>query len=253
MEEIDDQNILLDFEALNQIQGEMVLSHCEVKFTERTILMDNEIDKNSFDLFREHYLTKYPPNKNLSEEEENLLYANLLLTTLKSIKYRYRKVFIIYQACNQSDPITWVENFMKLMTDNREAIVAFGGKDDTFYETSLGLLNDVKSLYQSHHKKDKLSVSWGGSPTQFVELVLALYKAEHETHNILTYGPDIKDEKALISAMAHKFNFVIKDIYNYIESIKARKEIKGQEDKKARFLHKLIDSLIAYCRDSDSL
>ena len=61
MEKIDDQNILLDFEALNQIQGEMVLSHCEVKFTERTILMDNEIDKNSFDLFREHYLTKYPP------------------------------------------------------------------------------------------------------------------------------------------------------------------------------------------------
>ena len=52
--------------------------------------------------------------------------------------------------------------------------------------------------------------------------------------------------------MAHKFNFVIEDIYNYIESIKARKDIKGREDKKARFLLKLIDSLISYCKDSDA-
>lgn len=251
-EKIDEHIIFIEPQDLNQIQGKVVLEHCEVKFTERIVLMDNAKDQNGFDLFRENYLDEFPPDKKLSEEEENLLYANLVLTTLKSLKYRYRKVFLIYQACNQSDPLSWLENVEKLMTGNREIIIKIDNEDDTFYETSLQLLNDVKVLYKAHREKDKKSVSWGGSPTQFVELVLALYKAEHESHEILICGPDIKDEKALISAMAHKFNFAIEDIYNYIESIKGRKEIKGRADKKARFLLKLIDSLLDYCKDSDA-
>lgn len=246
---LDEKDIFESFER-KRTPPNMILTHCKIKFDERNISGKNDKNREVFDLYQEDLQEECSIETVAGGDEnaENLAYVNLLLGTLMIIEYRYRKIFIIYQACKQSDPIRWLDSVMQVMTTYHQDISAYTHDSETFYDTTLSHLNDVRALYIMHHKKDQLSVSWNGGPIQFVELVLALYQAE----KILTYGPDIKDEKALISAMAHKFNFKIDDIFNYIESIKGRKDIKGRGDKKARFLLKLIDSLIAYCNDSDA-
>ena len=257
-----DENKIFSMEREKEFPNSLVLEHCTIKFDERIISYPNDKDRNAFDLYRDDLEELFPTEMKLDEDTENLMYINLVLGTLWLVEYPYRKVFIMYQASKQSDPVAWLDNVNRVMTTHKDDIIRFANDESTFYYTSLALLSDARIAYMAHRKNDKMSVSWNGGPVQFVELILALYKMEYKveyetgakTENILKYDYSaIKDEKALISAMAHTFNFVIKDIYNYIESIKARKEIKGQEDKKARFLHKLIDSLIAYCRDSDSL
>ena len=255
-----DENKIFSMEREKKFPNSLILEHCTIKFDERIISYPNDKDRNVFDLHRDDLEEVFPTEMKLDEDTENLMYINLVLGTLWLIEYPYRKVFIIYQASKQSDPVAWLDNVGRVMTTHQTDIIHFTN-ESTFYHTSLALLNDARIAYMAHRKNDKMSVSWNGSPTQFVELILALYNMEHtieydtgaKTKNILKYDDSaIKDEKALISAMAHKFNFVIEDIYNYIESIKARKDIKGREDKKARFLLKLIDSLISYCKDSDA-
>lgn len=47
-EKIDEHIIFIEPQDLNQIQGKVVLEHCEVKFTERIVLMDNAKDHFGF-------------------------------------------------------------------------------------------------------------------------------------------------------------------------------------------------------------
>lgn len=251
-----DENIIFPPKQQVIFPEQMILKHCKIKFPQWIISISNDKHRNGFDLYREDLEVFFPLDKELNEDEENLLYVNLLLGTLLMIDFPYRKVFIIYQASLQPDPVAWLECFKQVMATHQEEISCATDEKATFYYTTLTLLSDIEIVYMVHRKNDKMSVSWNGGSAQFVELILALYNMEHEAkyetgtkiENILKCGPDIKSETTLINAMAHKFNFPIDDIFNHIEGIKRRKR---RDADKARFLYDLIDSLNAYCKQSD--
>ncbi len=71
----------------------------------------------------------------LDEDTENLMYINLVLGTLWLVEYPYRKVFIMYQASKQSDPVAWLDNVNRVMTTHKDDIIRFANDESTFYYT----------------------------------------------------------------------------------------------------------------------
>ena len=255
---IDEDELFASTKRKKTFPNDLILKHCDIKFKEPKISDPNDKNREVFDLYREDLQAGFNLDVISSDDKdaENIFYINLLLGTLMITEHRYRKVFIMYQACKQSDPITWLDSVIQVMTAYHQEISDAANDGDTFYDTTLCYLKDVRDLYMVHRKNDKMFVSWNGSPTQFVELILALYNMEHKveyetgakTENMLKCGSDIKNETTLIKIMASKLNFPIDDIFNYIEEIKRRK---GRKDDNAYFLYDLVESLNSYCKKND--
>ena len=251
---IDEDGLLASVKRTKTLPNTLILQHCDIQFKEPKISDSNDKNREVFELYSEDLRTGFGVGIISSDDKdaENIFYINLLLGTLMITEHRYRKVFIMYQACKQSDPITWLDSVIQVMIIYHQEISDATNDGDTFYDTTLGYLKDVRDLYMVHRKNDKMSISWNGTPTQFVELILALCHMEHKveyttgakTENMLKCGSDIKNETTLIKTMASKLNFPIDDIFNHIEGIKRRKR---RGDDKAYFLYDLIESLNSYC------
>lgn len=222
------------------------LQKCAVIFTEHIMVTDQDATRSYFDLNKDDLLEEFQDEltspEGMSEEDENLLYANLLISTLYMIKPKYRKAFIAYQASIQKAPALWLEEFHELMDTYRIEITSQpenGLEDERAYDENMVKFEEVRKSYIRSAKRELPPLQWKGTAAQLTELVLAL--KEYLKYDKLKINEDTK----LIRAFAQMFEFEIDDISNRIKSVCERKT----DDLK--FISILGKSFTNYCDERE--